>query len=63
MAWQTASGHASRVLAEATIARWERVIGDGLRAYGPAPGGQVAVAFHALNRIPELGRPSCVRIA
>ena len=40
------------------------MIGDGLRLR-PAPRRaiEVSVAVHALNRMLELGRPICVRIA
>jgi len=44
--------------------RWEQVIGDELRAHtDECRTTKVAVAVHALNRMLELGRPSCVRMA
>ena len=64
MGWQKASGYNRRVLAEATIGRCKRVIGDGLRSrtdQRQATGMTVAVAV--LNRMLELGRPKSVRIA
>jgi hypothetical protein len=64
MAWQKASGYTKQARAEATMARWKRVIGDGLRAHADARRAtEVDVAVHPLNRMPELGRPSYVRIA
>ena len=62
--WQKASGYTKRARAEAAIARWKQVIGDGLRARtdeGRAT--EVAVAAHGLNRMLELGRPNYVRFA
>ena len=64
MAWQKASGYTKRARAEATIARFKRVIGDGLRAHTDERRvTEVEVAVHALNRMLELGRPEYVRIA
>ena len=64
MARQKASGHTKRARAEATIARSKRVIGDGLRAHTDERRvTEVAVAVHALDRMPEFGRPSYVRLA
>jgi hypothetical protein len=64
MGWQKRSGYNTRARAEAAIARWKQVIGDGLRSRKDerrATG--VEVAVHALNRMLELGRPISVRIA
>jgi hypothetical protein len=64
MAWQKASGYTKRARAEATIARFKRVIGDGLRAHtDERRAAEVEVAVHALNRMLEFGRPEYVRIA
>jgi Transposase DDE domain len=64
MGWQKASGYTKRARAEAAIARWKQVIGDGLRSRtDERRATEVAVAAHALNRMLELGRPSYVRIA
>src|SRR3954462_1065965 len=64
MGWQKASGYTKRARAEATMARWKRVIGDGLRAHADARRAtEVDVAVHALNRMLEPGRPSYVRVA
>jgi hypothetical protein len=64
MAWQKASGYTKRARAEAAIARWKQVIGDGLRSRtDERRATEVAVAAHALNRMLELGHPSYVRIA
>jgi hypothetical protein len=37
MGWQKASGYNRRALAEATIGRFKRVIGDGLRSRTDQP--------------------------
>jgi len=64
MIWQKASGYTKRARVEATMGRWKRMIGDGLRAHtDQRRATEVDVAVHALNRTLELGRPSCVRIA
>ena len=63
MAWQKASGYTNRARAEATIGRCKQVIGDGLRAHGPASGDRGGRCRHVLNRMLELGRPKYVRIA
>jgi Transposase DDE domain len=64
MAWQTASGYTKRARAEATIGRWKRVIGDGLRSHTEErQATEMDVAVQVLNRMLELGRPESVRIA
>ena len=64
MGWQKASGYTKRARAEAAIARWKQVIGDGLRSRtDERRATEVAVATHALNRMLELGRPNSVRVA
>ena len=64
MGWQKASGYTKRARAEAAIARWKRVIGDGLRSRtDERRATEVAVAARTLNRMLELGRPNYVRIA
>jgi hypothetical protein len=64
MGWQKRSGYNKRSRAEAAVARWKRVIGDGLRSRtDERRATEVEVAAHALNRMPELGRPSYVRVA
>lgn len=61
MGWQKASGYNRRALAEATIGRFKRVIGDGLRARtDQRQAAEMTVAV--LNRMLELGRPKSVRI-
>jgi hypothetical protein len=63
MGWQKASGYNRRALAEATIGRFKRVIGDGLRAHtDPRQAAEMTVAVAVLNRMLELGRPKSVRI-
>ena len=64
MGWQKASGYNKRARAEATLGRFKRVIGDGLRSRtDQRRASEVSVAVHALNRMLELGRPNDVRIA
>jgi len=63
MGWQKASGYNRRALAEATIGRFKRVIGDGLRARtDQRQTTEIIVAVAVLNRMLELGRPKSVRI-
>ena len=64
MGWQKASGYNWRALVEADIARWKRVIGDGLRFHTDGrQATEVAIAADVLNRMLDLGRPEYVRIA
>src|SRR4051794_6629562 len=64
MGWQKASGYNRRALAEATIGRFKRVIGDGLRSRtDQRQATEMNVAVAVLNRMVELGRPKSVRIA
>ena len=63
MGWQKRSGYNRRSKAEAAIARWKQVIGDGLRSRtDERRATEVAVGAHALNRMLELGRPSYIRV-
>ncbi len=49
---------------EADIARWKRVVGDGLRSQtDQRQDTEVAIAANVLNRMLGLGRPEYVRIA
>jgi hypothetical protein len=64
MGWQRVSGYGWRALVESDIARWKRVIGDGLRSQTDGrQATEVAIAADVLNRMLELGRPNYVRIA
>ena len=64
MGWQKASGYNIRARVEATIGRFKRVIGDGLRSRtDQRQATEVDVAVDVLNRMLELGRPESVRIA
>ena len=64
MAWQRASGYTKRARAEATIGRFKRVIGDGLRSHtDERRATEMDVAVHVLNRMLDLGRPTYVRIS
>jgi hypothetical protein len=62
--WQRASGYNWRALVESAIARWERVLGDGLRSRSNGrQAAEVAIAANALNRMLDRGRAEYVRIA
>jgi hypothetical protein len=64
MGWQRASGYNWRALVESDIARWKRVIGDGLRSQTDGrQATEVAIAANVLNRMLDLGRPEYIRIA
>jgi hypothetical protein len=64
MGWQRISAHNWRVLVEADIGRFKRVIGDALRSRTKRHRAtKVAVAVHVLNRMLEFGRPEHVRLA
>jgi len=64
MGWQKASGYNLRALAEASVSRFKRVIGEALRfRTDQRQATEVAVAIGVLNRMLELGRPESVRIA
>jgi hypothetical protein len=64
MGWQRASGYNWRARVEADIARWKRVIGDGLRSQTDRrQATEMAIAAEVLNRMLELGRPEYVRTA
>jgi len=62
--WQKMSGYTKQARAEAVIARWKQVIGDGLCSRtDERRATEVVIATHGLNRMLELERPSYVRIA
>src|SRR3954471_5293398 len=64
MGWQKVSGYNRLALAEATIGRFKRVIGDGLRSRtDERQATEMNVAVHVLNCMLELGRPNYVRMA
>jgi hypothetical protein len=64
MNWQKASGYNRRSKVEASISRYERVIGDALRSREDAHREtEVKIAVKALNSILELGRPISTRNA
>ena len=64
MGWQQASGYNWRALVEADIARFERIIGDGLRSRTDGrQATEVAIAVSVLNHMLDLGRPEYARIA
>ncbi len=62
--WQKRSGYNARARAEAAVARWKQVIGDGLRSRkDERRATEVEVAVYTLNRMLAFGRPISVRIA
>ena len=62
--WQKTSGYTRRALAETSISRFKRVIGDGLRSRTDRRRAtEIAIAVHALNQMLAFGRPKTVRIA
>jgi PAS domain-containing protein len=64
MNWQKASGFNRRSKVEAAISCYKRVIGDALRSREDARRVcEVKIAVKGLNRMLELGRPICVRVA
>ena len=64
MNWQKTSGYNRRSKVEAAIGRYKRVIGDVLRSREDARRlCEVKIAVKVLNRMLELGRPVCVRVA
>lgn len=62
MYWQKISGYNRRSKVEAAIGRYKRVMGDALRPREDARR-EVKIAVKVLNRMLELGRPVCVRVA
>jgi hypothetical protein len=63
MAWQKASGYNPRAKFEASIGRYERMIGDTLRSRtDQTEATEVGLAAAALNRTLGLGRPNYVHI-
>ncbi len=61
-AWQKASRYTKRTQAKAATGRFKQVIGDGLRPRtDQRQASEMAVAIHALIRMPELGRSVFVR--
>jgi hypothetical protein len=64
MNWQKTSGYNRRSKVEAAIGRYKRLIGDALRSREDARRVcEVKIAVKVLNRMMELGRPVCVRVA
>ena len=64
MNWQKASGYNRRSKVEAAISRYKRVIGSALRSREDAVRVcEVKIAVKVLNRMTELKRPVCVRVA
>ena len=64
MNWQKTSGYNRRSRVEAASGRYKRVIGDALRSREDARRlCEVKIAVKVLNRMLELSRPVCVRVA
>jgi len=63
ISWQKRSGYTRRALVEATISRFKRVIGNGLRSRTDRRRAtEIAIAVHDLNCMLGLGGPKSVRI-
>lgn len=63
MAWQKSSGYNRRALVEATMSRYKRIIGSGLRSLNPAAQKTEAMmGVDVLNQMFSLGRPVTERI-
>ena len=61
--WKQVSGYHRQSRVENTFFRYTSLIGDGLRARGPArQGSEVVLGCEILNRMTELGRPVSYRI-
>ena len=61
--WKKASGYHRKGPVENTFFRYKSIIGDGLRARGPAgQGSEVVLGCEILNRMTTLGRPVSYRI-
>jgi hypothetical protein len=64
LGWQKASSDNRRAKVETTIARWKRVIGDGLRARKDRHRvTEMKVGIYVLNPMLTLGRPNYVPIS
>ena len=62
--WQKTFGYNRRSKVEAAISRYKRVIGAALRSREDAVRVcEVKIAVKVLNRMTELKRPVCVRVA
>ena len=63
MAWQKSSGYNRRALVEATMSRFKRIIGPGLRSRDqPAQKTEAMIGVDVLNHMFSLGRPVTERI-
>jgi hypothetical protein len=63
MGWQKSSGYNRRALVEATISRYKRIVGPGLRSRDPAAQDTEAMmGVDVLNHMFKLGRPITERI-
>ena len=64
MNWQKTSGYNRHSKVEAGIGRYKRVIGDALRSREDARREcEVKIGVKTLNRMLEVGRPVCIRVA
>jgi hypothetical protein len=64
MAWQKATGHGRRSLAETAVGRYKAIIGPKLRArILPAQQGEAAMAAEVLNRMIRVAKPMSIRVA
>ncbi|MGI9449714.1 MAG: IS5 family transposase [Geminicoccaceae bacterium] len=63
MAWQKSSGYNRRALVEATMSRYKRIIGPGLRSRNPAAQkNEAMMSVDVLNHMIKLGKPVTERI-
>ena len=63
MAWQKSSGYNRRALVEATMSRYKRIIGPGLKSRNPdAQHTEAMIGVDILNQMFDLGRPVTERI-
>ena len=63
LAWQKSSGYNQRALVEATMSRYKRIIGPGLRSRDlPVQKTEAMMGADILNHMFDLGRPATKRI-
>ena len=64
MAWQKSSGYNQRSRVETQMGRWKAVIAPNLKArHFDNQKTEAKIGVHVLNRMTELGRPECKRVA
>lgn len=64
MAWQKSTGYNQRSRIETQMSRWKAVIGPKLKArHFDNQKTEAKIGVNVLNRMAELGRPECKRVA